>query len=99
MAKTKRLEITCAFSDTAAVYPCLATGLVAHDGIPELELHGIEPLEADAAKGLAEAIVGTTCLKRLKLTGEHFRDGDVCSVLVEALKRNRSVLQQPFFPG
>ena len=42
---------------------------------------------------LAEAMVGTTCLKRLELVkwaDTPFQDDQVCTVLVEALKKNRS---------
>eukprot|EP00526_Cylindrotheca_closterium_P008657 CAMPEP_0113641550 /NCGR_PEP_ID=MMETSP0017_2-20120614/21811_1 /TAXON_ID=2856 /ORGANISM="Cylindrotheca closterium" /LENGTH=515 /DNA_ID=CAMNT_0000552895 /DNA_START=239 /DNA_END=1786 /DNA_ORIENTATION=- /assembly_acc=CAM_ASM_000147 len=90
MKKTKCLSIKCRFSDTTA-YSCLATGLLGHGGIQELELHGTENLEVDAAKVLAEAMVCTTCLQRLALLGDNFRDEHVCAVLVEALKRNRSL--------
>ncbi|CAJ1943293.1 unnamed protein product [Cylindrotheca closterium] len=90
MKKAKCLEIECKLSDTTA-YACLATGLLAHDGIQELVLHQADNLEVDDAKVLAEAMVCTTCLKRLQLAGGNLRDERVCSILVEGLKRNRSL--------
>ncbi|CAJ1943295.1 unnamed protein product [Cylindrotheca closterium] len=90
MKKAKCLDIECTLSDTTA-YACLATGLLAHDGIQELELYGADNLEVDDAKVLAEAMVCTTRLKSLQLAGENLRDEHVCSILVEGLKRNRSL--------
>eukprot|EP00526_Cylindrotheca_closterium_P008658 CAMPEP_0113661224 /NCGR_PEP_ID=MMETSP0017_2-20120614/33314_1 /TAXON_ID=2856 /ORGANISM="Cylindrotheca closterium" /LENGTH=514 /DNA_ID=CAMNT_0000575901 /DNA_START=149 /DNA_END=1693 /DNA_ORIENTATION=+ /assembly_acc=CAM_ASM_000147 len=90
MKRTKSLSIDCGFSNTTA-YSCLATGLLGHDGIQELELRDVENLEVEAAKVLAEAMVCTTCLKRLSLEGLNFRDESVCAVFQEALKRNRSL--------
>eukprot|EP00526_Cylindrotheca_closterium_P000523 CAMPEP_0113636010 /NCGR_PEP_ID=MMETSP0017_2-20120614/18791_1 /TAXON_ID=2856 /ORGANISM="Cylindrotheca closterium" /LENGTH=547 /DNA_ID=CAMNT_0000546855 /DNA_START=1 /DNA_END=1644 /DNA_ORIENTATION=- /assembly_acc=CAM_ASM_000147 len=103
MKKTKRLLINWMLSDTTA-YSCLATGLLGHEGIQELCLDNVEKLEVDAAEALAKAMVCTTCrLKRLELRGrvphyvtENRRNSNyvpenVCAVLVEGLKRNRSL--------
>jgi len=90
MKKTKCLGFFCTLSDKT-VYSCLATGLLAQDGIQELKLHRAGSLEEDAAKVLAEALVCSTYLKRLYLFGSNLRDEGVCFVLGEALKRNRSL--------
>eukprot|EP00526_Cylindrotheca_closterium_P008856 CAMPEP_0113626580 /NCGR_PEP_ID=MMETSP0017_2-20120614/13748_1 /TAXON_ID=2856 /ORGANISM="Cylindrotheca closterium" /LENGTH=515 /DNA_ID=CAMNT_0000536769 /DNA_START=104 /DNA_END=1651 /DNA_ORIENTATION=- /assembly_acc=CAM_ASM_000147 len=90
MKKTKRLVIGPNVSGITA-YSCLATGLLGQDGIPDLILYSPENLEVEAAKVLAEAMVYTTCLQRLKLNGDRFQDEDVCAIFVEALKRNRSL--------
>jgi len=89
MKKTKRLEIDHRLDTTA--YLCLATGLLGHDGLQELCLEYPVDLEVDGAKVLAEGMVCTTCLRRLELSGGNSPTENVCAVLLEALKRNRSL--------
>ena len=91
MRKTKCVEIDCRLVDTAAISCPVARGMLAHDGIQEVELCDSASLKVEAAKMLAEAMVCTACLKRLRLWRGNFRDKHVCAVLVEGLKRNRSL--------
>eukprot|EP00526_Cylindrotheca_closterium_P008656 CAMPEP_0113626240 /NCGR_PEP_ID=MMETSP0017_2-20120614/13571_1 /TAXON_ID=2856 /ORGANISM="Cylindrotheca closterium" /LENGTH=516 /DNA_ID=CAMNT_0000536415 /DNA_START=23 /DNA_END=1573 /DNA_ORIENTATION=- /assembly_acc=CAM_ASM_000147 len=90
MKKTKRLLIGCDWSDITA-YSCLAAGLLAHDGIRELQIVHLEQLEVDAVKVLAEAMVHTTCLKLLEIYGHNPLPENICAVFLEGLTRNRSL--------
>lgn len=64
--------------------------MMEQNGIQELELMGAHGLQVDDAKFLAEAMVYTTCLKRLSIRFG-FRDEDVRAAFVEILKRNSSL--------